>query len=76
MSKAYRNVIKGNYAPFYAPKSFHPPLTGLISMIYIEKEEFEDTRKVIRIRKSKKDIQYNGRKKKDKMKINDLENTI
>ena len=45
-------------------------------MIYIEKEEFEDTREVIRIRKSKKDIQYNGRKKKDKMKINDLENTI
>jgi len=30
------------------------------------KEEFEDTRKVIRIRKSKKDRQQNGQKKKDK----------
>ena len=30
------------------------------------KEEFEDTKGVIRIRKSKKDRQHNGQKKKDK----------
>jgi hypothetical protein len=29
-------------------------------------EEFEDTKEVVRIRKSKKDIQHNGQKKKDK----------
>jgi hypothetical protein len=30
------------------------------------KEEFEDTKVVIKIRKSKKDRQQNGQKKKDK----------
>jgi hypothetical protein len=30
------------------------------------REEFEDTKKVIRIRISKKDRQHNGQKKKDK----------
>ena len=30
------------------------------------KEEFEDTKGVIRIRKSKKDRQHNGQNKKDK----------
>jgi len=29
-------------------------------------EEFEDTKGIIRIRKSKKDRQHNGQKKKDK----------
>jgi hypothetical protein len=29
-------------------------------------EDFEDTKEVIRIRKSKKDRQYNGQQKKDK----------
>ena len=40
-------------------------------------EEFEDTKRVIRICKSKKDIQRNGQgqKKKDKSKNNDLQNT-
>ena len=37
-------------------------------------EEFEDTKEVIRIRKSKKDIQHNGQKKKDKGTNNDLQN--
>ena len=36
-------------------------------------EEFEDTKGVIRIRKSK-DRQHNGQKKKDKMTNNDLQN--
>jgi len=36
-------------------------------------EEFEDTREVIRIRKSK-DRQHNGQKKKDKRTNNDLQN--
>jgi hypothetical protein len=37
-------------------------------------EEFEDTKGVIRIRKSKKDRQHNG-KKKDKKTNNDLHYT-
>jgi hypothetical protein len=37
------------------------------------KEEFEDIKGVIRVRKSK-DIHHNGRKKKDKWTNNDLQN--
>jgi hypothetical protein len=37
-------------------------------------EEFEDTKEVSRIRKSK-DRQHNGQKKNDKMTNNDLHNT-
>ena len=37
-------------------------------------EEFEDTKGVIRIRKSMKDRQHNDQKKKDKMTNNDLQN--
>ena len=37
-------------------------------------EEFEDTKGVIRIRKSKKDRQRNGQKKKGKIANNDLHN--
>ena len=37
-------------------------------------EEFEDTKGVIRIRKSKKDKQHNDQKKKDKRTNNDLQN--
>ena len=40
--------------------------------LLIKEEEFEDTKKVIRIRKSKKDIQHNG--KKYKRTNNDLQN--
>ena len=36
-------------------------------------EEFEDTNGVTRIRKSKKNRQHNGQKKKDKMTNNDLQ---
>ena len=39
-----------------------------------ESEEFEDTKGVIRIRKSKKDRQYNGQMKQDKRRNNDLQN--
>ena len=38
-------------------------------------EKFEDTKEIIRIRKSKKDKQHNGQKKKDNMTNNDLQNT-
>ena len=38
------------------------------------KEEFEDTKGIIRIRKSKKDRQHNGQKKKDKRTNNDPQN--
>jgi hypothetical protein len=37
-------------------------------------EEFEDTREVIRIRKSKKNRQHNGQKKKSKRTNNNLQN--
>jgi hypothetical protein len=37
-------------------------------------EEFEDTKGVIRIRKSKKNKQHNGRQKKYKKTVNDLQN--
>ena len=37
-------------------------------------EEFEDTKRIIRIRKSKKIRQHNGQKKKDKRTNNDLQN--
>jgi hypothetical protein len=36
-------------------------------------EEFEDTKRVIRIRKSKKNRQHNGQKKKDKRTNNHLQ---
>ena len=42
-------------------------------MIYLE--EFEDTKGIIRIRKSKKDRQHNGQKKNYKRTNNDLQNT-
>jgi hypothetical protein len=35
-------------------------------MLNLIKEEFEDTKEIIRIRKSKKDRQHNGYKKKEK----------
>ena len=38
------------------------------------KEEFEDTKGVIRIRKLKKDRQHNEQKKKEKKTNNDLQN--
>ena len=38
------------------------------------REEFKDTKGVIRIRKLKKDRQHNDQKKKDKRTNNDLEN--
>jgi hypothetical protein len=40
--------------------------------LLIKEEGFEDTKRVIRIRKSKKDIQHNG--KKYKRTNNDLQN--
>jgi len=41
---------------------------------FIYEQEFEDTKGVIRIRKSKKHRQHNGPKKKDKRTNNDLQN--
>jgi len=39
------------------------------------KEEFEDTKGVIGIHRSKKDRQHNGQNKKDKRRNNDLQST-
>ena len=41
--------------------------------IFVE-EEFEDTKGAIRIRKSRKDRQHNGKKKRDKRTNNHLQN--
>ena len=40
----------------------------------MEREELEDTKGIIRIRKSKKDTQHNGQKKKYKRTNNNLQN--
>jgi hypothetical protein len=40
-----------------------------------KREELEDTKRVIRIRKSKNDRQHSDQKKKDKRTNNDLQNT-
>ena len=42
--------------------------------IILPEEEFEDTKRIIRIHKSKKDKQHDGQKKKDKRTHNYLEN--
>ena len=42
--------------------------------IMLPEEEFEDTKGIIRIRKSKKDRQHDGQKKTDKRTHNYLEN--
>jgi hypothetical protein len=60
---------------------FEIPMTGTGSGIstgndinhippYLSYEEFEDTKGVIRTRKSKTDIQHNGQKKKDTRRVN------
>ena len=46
----------------------------VLGMFSVNEEEFEDTKGVIRIRKSKKNRQYNGQKKKYIRTINDLQN--
>ena len=48
----------------------------IVLLIYNDtfQEEFEDTKRVIRIRKSKKDRHHNGQTKKDKKTNNDLQN--
>ena len=46
----------------------------MIIIIVRIQEEFEDTKGVIRIRKSKKDRKHNAQKKKDKRTNNDLPN--
>jgi hypothetical protein len=49
-------------------------VNGKWEIFQLYQEEFEDTKGVIRIRKSKKDRQHNGQKKKDKRTNNDLQN--
>jgi hypothetical protein len=45
------------------------------TVIFKTEEEFEDTKGVIKIRKSKKDRQHNGQKKRNRRTNNDLQNT-
>ena len=47
---------------------------NLILKLIAQEEEFEDTKGVIRISKSKKDRQHNGQAKKDKRTYNDIQN--
>ena len=42
--------------------------------VFLMKDEFEDNKGVIRIRKSKKDRQHNGQKKKDKRTNKEIQN--
>jgi hypothetical protein len=42
--------------------------------MFVSQEEFEDTKRVIRIHKLKMDRQNNGQKKKDKRTNNDQKN--
>ena len=49
-------------------------MSDICSIKIGHQEQFEDTKGVIRIRKSKKDRQHIGLKKKDKMTNNDLQN--
>ena len=46
----------------------------LFNICYISKEEFEDTKREIRICISKKNRQHNGQKKKYQRTNNDLQN--
>ena len=46
----------------------------MLGMFSVNEEEFEDTKGVIRIRKSKKNRQYNGQKKKYIRTNNDSQN--
>ena len=49
----------------------------LFTYLYIpDEEEFEDTKGVMRIRKSKKNRQHNGQNKKYKRTNNDLQNMV
>jgi hypothetical protein len=50
-----------------------PEITPVLSGVRVYKEEFEDTKGIIRIRKSK-DRQHNGQRKKDKRTNNDQQN--
>ena len=50
-----------------------PCIQGRLSCLILQ-EEFEDTKVVIRIRKSKKNRQHNGQKKKHKRTNNNLQN--
>jgi len=43
-------------------------------IIYFSSKKFEDTKEVVKIRKSKKNSQHNGQKKKNKRTNNDLQN--
>jgi hypothetical protein len=48
--------------------------TKTVAMLIKWREEFEDTKGVIRIRISKKDIQHNGEKKIEQTTNNNLQN--
>ena len=57
---------------FPIPVHLYHSIRQISCYLYIE--ESEDTKGVIRIRKSKKDRQHNGQKKKNKRTNNDLQN--
>ena len=57
-----------------ATMKFCPSSPQFVWLTTIWQEEFEDTKGVIRIRKSKKERQHNGQEKKDKCTNNDLQN--
>jgi hypothetical protein len=60
---------------FSYPESLTAHLSCIITYVVQIKAflEFEDTKGIIRVRKSKKDRQHHGQKKKDKSTNNDLQ---
>jgi hypothetical protein len=54
---------------------FNDNKRGISAISWREQEEFEETKGVIRIRKSKRDRQHKGQKKKKKRINNDLRKT-
>ena len=54
---------------------FNDNIRGISAISWREQEEFEETKGVIRIRKSKRDRQHKGQKKKKKRINNDLRKT-
>jgi hypothetical protein len=48
----------------------------MVIVYRIDKEEFEDTKRITRICRSKKDREHNGQKKKCKRTNNDVQNIV
>ena len=71
MKLAYATINKEKQYLYRMKRGIKANFIIYIFLTY--KEQFEDTKRLIRIRKSKKERQHNGQKKKDKRTNIDLE---